>query len=54
MSGFMPFFNKRRNFIKQSLGLIALTALNPLKLFANNTKKENKNDTDHSKIGSVQ
>jgi redox-sensitive bicupin YhaK (pirin superfamily) len=42
MSGFMPFFNKRRNFIKQSLGLLALTTISPFKLFANNTKKENK------------
>lgn len=42
MSGFIPFFNKRRNFIKQSLGLMALIAINPFKLFANNRTKENK------------
>jgi redox-sensitive bicupin YhaK (pirin superfamily) len=41
MSGFMPFFNKRRDFIKQSLGLIALSAINPFKLFANTKTKEN-------------
>jgi hypothetical protein len=36
MSGFIPFFNKRRDFIKQSLGLIALSAINP---FANTKTK---------------
>jgi hypothetical protein len=39
MSGFMPYFNKRRDFIKQSLGLIALSAINPFKLFANTKRK---------------
>lgn len=31
MSGFAPFFNKRRKFIKQSLGVSALYFLNPFK-----------------------
>ena len=42
MSGFMPFFNKRRDFIKQSIGLLALTTISPFKLFANNSKNVNK------------
>jgi redox-sensitive bicupin YhaK (pirin superfamily) len=41
MSGFIPFFNKRRDFIKQSLGLLALSMINPFKLFANTKTKEN-------------
>jgi redox-sensitive bicupin YhaK (pirin superfamily) len=41
MLGFMPFFNKRRDFIKQSLGLLALSMINPFKLFANTKIKEN-------------
>jgi redox-sensitive bicupin YhaK (pirin superfamily) len=42
MSGFIPFFNKRRVFIQQSLGLFALGAINPFKLFANtNTNEKN-------------
>jgi quercetin 2,3-dioxygenase len=41
MSGFMPFFNKRRDFIKQSLGLIAFYDINPSKLFANTKTKDN-------------
>jgi redox-sensitive bicupin YhaK (pirin superfamily) len=41
MSGFMPFFNKRRDFIRTGMGLIGLAAINPLKLFSNSTIKEN-------------
>jgi redox-sensitive bicupin YhaK (pirin superfamily) len=42
MSGFTPFFNRRRIFIKNLLSLIAITSLNPFKLLAKN-KKSDKN-----------
>jgi len=42
MSGFMPFFNKRRTFIKQSLGLTAIYLLSPFKLFSQLKTKETK------------
>lgn len=42
MSGFKPLFNKRRDALKQILGLSALLLVNPLKIFASNKKASNK------------
>lgn len=42
MSGFMPYFNKRRDFLKQSFALVLLFAFNPLKLFSQSSKAKNK------------
>ncbi|HNL06620.1 MAG: pirin family protein [Chitinophagales bacterium] len=40
MSGFIPFFNKRRDFLKSVVAGTALTIIHPFKIFAN-IKKEN-------------
>lgn len=42
MSGFLPFFNKRRTFLKQSMGLTALYFLNPLNVFSQSKNEETK------------
>lgn len=38
MSGFRPFINARRTFLKNSLGALALYALSPIKLSSSNNK----------------
>jgi redox-sensitive bicupin YhaK (pirin superfamily) len=43
MSGFVPFFNKRRTFLKQTLGMTALYLLNPLKSLGAHTLEKPSN-----------
>jgi len=45
MSGFAPFFNKRRKFIKQSLGVTALYFLNPFKSLGASTEEKTTNSS---------
>ena len=40
MSGFMPFFNKRRSFLKRSFGLLAMVTFNPFRFLAHGTARE--------------
>lgn len=42
MSGFMPFINKRREFLKQSFAFLLISTINPFKLFSQSSKSNNK------------
>lgn len=42
MSGFIPFINKRRDFLKQSFAFLLISAINPFKLFSQSSKSNSK------------